>query len=273
MLVEEPICCHAQLSCPFCSLSVARCKVTSMNQILITILLACLPAVIVQERIPPGTFLPGLLNSSMGSKSSKPGQPLKATVMQEIPLPDGNKIRRGAKIIGHVTSVIPHHPGAAAEVTIQFDRLEISDHRSISITTSLRALAALPDVEQAQLPATGSDRGASDAAYTTVQIGGDVVYRGGGSVAEHSQKIGKPAPYGVLVRVAPGEKCGEQVFSNDAPVQALWLFSANACGVYGYRHMKIAPAGENDLAGQSAITSLRGDFHIESGSGILLVAR
>jgi hypothetical protein len=272
MLVEEFVCCHAGPRCDFSSLSVARCKVASMNQILITILLACLPAVIAQERIPPGTFLPGLLNSSISSKNSKPGQQLKAAVMQEIPLPDGNKIRRGAKIVGHVISVTPHHPGAAAQVTFQFDGLEISDHRLIAITTSLRALAALPDVEQAQVPATGSDRGTSDAAYTTVQIGGDVVYRGGGGVTEHSQKIGKPAPYGVLVRVAPGEKCGEQVFGNDAPIQALWLFSASACGVYGYRHMRIAPAGENDRAGQSAVTSDR-DFHIESGSGILLLVR
>lgn len=244
-----------------------------MNPVLVLALLACLPAVLAQERIPAGTLLPGLLNSSVSSKSSKPGQLLKATVMQEIPLPDGNKIRRGAKIIGRVISVTRHRPGAAAQVAVQFDRLEMSDHRSIEITTTLRALASLPEVEQAQLPATGSDRGTTEDAYTTVQIGGDVVYRGGGSVAEHSQKIGKPAPYGVLVRVAPGEKCGDEVFSGDAPLQALWLFSADACGVYGYRHMKLAPAGESGIVGQSVITADRGDFRIESGSGILLVVR
>jgi hypothetical protein len=244
-----------------------------MNQILVLIVLACLPAVLAQEKIPAGTFLPGLLNSSISSKSSKPGERLQATVMQEIPLADGRKIRRGAKIIGHVASATPHHPGAAAQVTLQFDRLQIADHTSIEITTSLRALASLLAVEQAQLPATGSDRGTSDNAYTTVQIGGDVVFRGGGNVTEHSQKIGKPAPYGVLVRVAPGEKCSEQVLGADAPVQALWLFSADACGIYGYRHMKIVPPAASDPPGKITIASDHGDFRIESGSGILVLVR
>ena len=240
---------------------------------LVLIVLAGFPAVLPKETIPRGTFLPGLLNSSVSSKNSKSGQPLQATVMQEIQLPDGNKIRRGAKIIGHVVSVTPHHPGRAAELTLQFDRLEIAKDESISITTSLRAVASIPDVAHAQAPLAGSALGASDNAWTTVQIGGDLVYRGGGSVTERSQKIGKPAPYGVLVRVAPGEKCGEQVFGNDAPVQALWLFSANACGVYGYRHMKIAASGPNSSPGQATITSDRGDFRIENGSGILLLVR
>lgn len=243
-----------------------------MNRLLL-IVLACFPAVLPKETIPRGTFLPGLLNSSISSKNSKSGQPLQATVMQEIQLPDGNKIRRGAKIIGQVVSVTPHHPGTAAEVTLQFDRLEIAKHQPIAIATSLRAVASIPDVAHAQAPITGSALGASDSAWTTVQIGGDVVYRGGGSVTEHSQKIGKPAPYGVLVRVAPGEKCGEQVFGNDAPVQALWLFSANACGIYGYRHMKIDASGRSDPPSQATITSDRGDFRIESGSGILLLVR
>jgi len=242
-----------------------------MNIFVLTVL-ACLPAVLTQVKIPPGTLVPGLLNSSISSKSSRPSEQLRATVMQDILLPDGEKIRRGSKIIGHVVSVTPHRSNtSAAQVTLKFDRIEMSDHRSITITTSLRALASIPEVVHAQSPLAGSALGSSDSAWTTVQIGGDAVFRGGGSVTEHSEKIGKPVPYGVLVRVAPGEKCGEEVFGNDAPVQALWLFSANACGVYGYRHMKIVAPGPNDPQGQVGLASDHGDFRIESGSGVLLL--
>jgi len=153
---------------------------------------------------------------------------------------------------------------------LEFDTLEASKRR-IPITTNLRALASMMEVEDAQVPKTGPDRGTSQNAWTTTQIGGDVVYRGGGPVANGLRVVGAPTTYGVLVRVASkrGTKCRGDLGGNDLP-QALWLFSADACGTYGFADLTIAHAGRSHPVGQITLASEKRNFDVRSGSGLLL---
>jgi hypothetical protein len=222
-----------------------------------------------QTPVSRGTILPLQLNSSLNSKTSIPGQVITARVMQDIPLPSGGTIHAGSKAVGRILEVSRAANGKAATLSLQFDELNVAK-RAIPMTTDLRALASMMEVAQAQVPQNGPDRGTSEESWTTEQVGGDVVYRGGGPVTSSSGVVGRPAPGGVLVQVAANRsgECRGDLAGDDRP-QALWVFSADACGTYGFGDVTITHAGRTSPVGQITLSSDK-DFVIRSGSGILL---
>lgn len=84
--------------------------------------------------------------------------------------------------------------------------------------------------------------------------------------------VGEPVSDGVLSRVRPNPEgnCPGSNGSNDRP-QALWVFSSNACGAYGFSGLTIAHAGRKDPAGEIVLASNNDrNLNIRSGSGMLL---
>lgn len=243
--------------------------IRSMKTVLLFGLLMFSTGLFGQSAIPSGTILPLRLNSSLNSRKSMAGEVVTARLMQDVPLSSGGKIRAGSKAIGRILDVAQARNGTGARLSLQFDTLEVSK-KKVPMTTNLRALASMIDVEQAQIPTSGPDRGTSENSWTTDQIGGDVVYRGGGPVTNGLHDVGKPTANGVLVWVAakPDTMCRGDLGSGDRP-QALWVFSADACGAYGFADLKIVHAGRSAPLGQIMLASEK-DFDIRSGSGILL---
>ncbi len=223
-----------------------------------------------QSSIPVGTILPLALNSSLNSRKVKPGQVITARVMQDVPLSPGSSIHAGAKVIGRVLGVNPANRTSGAQISFQFDTV-VAGRQRIPITANLRALASMMAVEQAQLPETGPDRGTSENAWTTDQIGGEVVYRGGGPVANGLRSVGEPTTNGVLVHVSakPGTKCRGEIEGNDR-LQALWVFSSDACGVYDLPDLAIVHAGRTNPVGEITLASDKGEVNVRAGSGMLL---
>jgi hypothetical protein len=242
-----------------------------MKRILVLLSVLILPVkVLAQEAVPAGTVLPVQLNSSL-SRKTKPGQVITARVMQDVSLGDGSRIRAGAKVTGQVIDVTPRSFGASASISITFNELLMS-HRKLGLVTDLRALASPMEVEDAQIPDMGGDRGTPSTAYTTNQVGGDeVVYRGGGHVMNGSRIVGEPVGDGVVGEVSPNAagECRGAIEGNDRP-QSLWVFSSDACGVYGFHGVTIAHAGRTDPVGRITLTSSDGDLNIRAGSGLLL---
>ena len=241
-----------------------------MRNLFVVVLWLCATAVFGQNAIPEGTILPLRLNSALNSKKSKAGQAISVTLMQDVPLTPRSAIHAGTKVIGHILDVTPATAASGAKISFGFDTIEIAK-RKVPITANLRALASMMEVQEAQLPQSGPDRGTSENSWTTVQIGGDVVYRGGGPVTHGLEVVGIPAANGVLCRVRanPDAKCRGETDGNDLP-QALWVFSADACGAYGFPGLTIIHTGRSSPFGQVTIGSTSGDFKVRSGSGMLL---
>lgn len=230
-----------------------------------------LPGLAAQNSIPAGTVLPAMLSSSLDARRDRPGQKVVATIMQRVPLPSGRSIPAGAKLLGHVLEVKAPTANSGAVIRLRFDRV-VSHGNEWPITADLRALASMAEVHEAQLPTNAAgDRGTSSNAWTTIQVGGDVVYRGGGPVMAGNDVVGEPVPDGVLARVtAPaGSKCRSGVDGNDSP-QALWIFSTSACGAYGFPDLILVHAGRTNPTGEIELASAKGNLKVGGGGGLLL---
>jgi hypothetical protein len=223
--------------------------------------------------IPAGTILPIELRSTLSPEKSKPGQAISGRIMQDVPLPAGARIKAGSKVFGRVLAITPASAGVPPSISLQFDQLVLAG-QTISIATDLRAIAGFVRIEEAQIPTTSGGEGEVYRWLPTSQIGGDVVYGADapvGSAENADDIVGRSVHGGVLVQVRakPGAACRGSIAGNPAP-QALWVFSADACGVYGINHLVIAHAGRSAPAGVIVLASNAGKLKIPGGTGMLL---
>ena len=224
-----------------------------------------LPAVApAQDTLPTGTILPITLEHGLKARTVRPGQPIRAEVMQDIP---GTPVRRRSHVVGQVVRATVE-PDGTERLQLRFDAVEIKGRR-IPLEAHLRAVASFMEVAAAQIPEEGAQRGITPEMATTEQIGGEQVYRGGGPVASGELVVGKPVPYGVLVTPRSNGGC-RGVLGHDTRPQAFWLFSSNACGVYGMSDLQIADAGRTDAGGDIVLTSARGKLNLPAGTALLL---
>ena len=227
-------------------------------------------AVTAQVLIPAGTILPIELSSSVQTQKSKPGQRICARIMQDVPLAREQEIKAGTKIFGEVLSASQAGKGQFVEISFRFDKLQLK-HRSIPLSTSLRALASMMEVEAAQTPRISTDREMPWAWRTRDLVGGETAYGEGGPVSHGRETVGRALADGVLVRIRSNQRygCRDEEVGN-TQLQALWIFSSDACGLYGFNDAHITHTGHMDPEGIIKIGSNRGKINIRGGSAMLL---
>lgn len=219
-----------------------------------------------QSTIPPGTLIPVSLSGSLNLKKVHAGQQFHAEVMQDIP---GTSVKRRENLVGHVLSLSSNQSGHA-RLEITFDAVE-SHRRRIPIKADLRALGSFNEVQLAQVSEEGASRGITPEVATTTQIGGEQVYRGGGPVADGNTVVGEPTAWGVvgMPRTQPGMPCRGAVGENNQS-EAFWLFSTNACGVYGFPNLRIEHSGRTEPVGTVILASSDDKLDLGAGTAMLL---
>lgn len=230
------------------------------------VLLFLSPGILFAQELPPGTVLPVMLRGAVTAGSAPSGKVVHARVMQDVLAGGHVIIHAGAVLSGMVTRVDSQK--GITRVSIRFDRLKAKS-KQVPIITAFRAIASYVDVEQAQIPRTGLSRTVPYEAATFVLVGGDVSYRGGGPVMHGNEEVGKPRGDGVLVRVLPNAErgCATPADDNSTP-QSLWVFSSNACGIYGLRNVSVSDRGLT--SGEFTLLSHESEIKLHSGDGLLL---
>jgi len=219
--------------------------------------------------IPVGTILPIRLDKIVSVESAQPDQAIEASVMQDVPLPSG-KIPMKTKAMGTIVSVVKDADGTGAQLTFKFHYLEDKKER-VPILAYLRAMASFRQVLGAQMANTGgADTGSPASWSTTILVGGDVRFGDGGKVTHYKENVGKGVNGGVLVHILANPALGCEGPNGADTLQALWVFSSNACGIYGKKGVKIAHAGKGEPVGQITLHFEKDDMKLEPGTGFLL---
>jgi hypothetical protein len=224
--------------------------------------------------IPPGTILPVILRSTISAEHAKQRQTVRGEIAQDVPLPGGSKIRKGSKIEGQIVDVTSTGTGRGAKVSIRFDRV-YANGQVIAMKADLRALAGFMEVREAAEPTMGIGEGDDYNWATTTQIGGDSVFGVGGAVASaHNtdEIVGKSLTSGgVLGQLNPNGsgECRGATDGNNSP-QALWVFSSDACGIYGLSKVTISDHGRTDPVGTFTLDLQTHKTKVQSGDAMLL---
>jgi hypothetical protein len=227
-----------------------------------------------QMAIPRGTILPVRLETTISPGKVKQGQSIRGQIAQDVPLANGSKIRKGSKVEGQIVEVPSTGNTSGKKIAIRFNKLQF-EGKTVSITTDLRAIAGFMAVLDAGTPNQAIGEGDVSEWMTTTQIGGDSVFGTGGPVTSAhnaSDVIGKsPMSGGVLVEVRPNAEasCRGPLDGNNSP-QALWVFSSDACGIYGISEVKIAHAGRTEPVGTIVLEMQSPKAKIQNGAGLLL---
>ena len=221
--------------------------------------------------VPRGTILPVQLENSISINEAQRGDAITGRIMQDVPLPTGEKIPARSTVRGAIDSVENDADDPGIKISLRFNQLE-DRKETRAITTYLRALASASAVQSAQLPNSGADFGTPAGWADTVQVGGDVRYGDGGAVRNRAKEtVGKGVNGGVLVHIKanPELGCDGPVNGDDHP-QALWVFSSDACGVYGLKGVKITRRGKGTPLGEVVLHFTKGSTKLEAGAGLLL---
>ena len=218
-----------------------------------------------------GTLLPVMLNSNLDSNKSKPGEKITAKLKQDVSLPDGGVVKSGAELSGHIVSVKRGTETTGSSVVFVFDQIRVGG-QTHSIGTGLRALASMAAVFQARQPinAVALD-GSSVWDYNTRQIGGDIVF-GRKDVRSNDGVVGMSPEPGWVVGVPKANPDAGCDAPENKSIQAFWLFSTNACGVYGddNEDMQISRKPSDNKDGQITLTSPKRVL-VRGGGGLLLI--
>lgn len=217
-----------------------------------------------QSALPTGTVVPVTLVHGVNARQARADQPIHAKVIQSIP---GTAIKGGTRVVGRIVSAAVQ-PDGTERLEIRFHALEVGGSQ-IPLQAHLRALASFAEVQDAQIPEVQADSGTPPQFATTRQIGGEEVYRGGGPVASGELIVGKPVSDGVLVTPRSNGRCQGTMDGNKSE-QAFWLFSSDACGVYGFPNLEIASAAPAQSPDAIVLASSRGHLKLPAGTALLL---
>jgi hypothetical protein len=239
--------------------------------LVVLVTLAPLRAAQPVQALPVGTFLPVALNSSIDSDKDKPGQRLDAKLKQNLSLTDGTIVKSGTELFGHIVSVSRGSGSTRARVVLVFDNIKMNG-REYPITTSLRAAASMMAIFQARQPINSVAMDASSSwDYNTRQVGGDVVFgrkdvRSGDGVVAMSPEPGTVVG---VPRANPDAGCPA---SDNKNLQSFWVFSTNACGVYGDDNadMDVSRKPDDTKDGHITLTAAKRVL-LRGGGGLLLV--
>jgi hypothetical protein len=228
-------------------------------------------AVETSSLLPGGTVLPVALQKTISVKEAQAGQLIEARIMQEVPLPSGERIPLKSAVKGSIVSLTKDEDGPGVKLTLKFNQLQ-TKKETLAMVAYLRAIASYNAVRAAQIPRSGADVGTPTGWADTTQIGGDTRFGDGGPVRGRGKEtVGKGVRGGVLVSVKanPPRGCDGAANGDESP-QALWVFSADACGVYDLNGTTITRKGMGEPVGEITLHFEKANMKLEGGTAMLL---
>ena len=222
--------------------------------------------------VPVTTAIPVTFTRTIDANHAHLGDAVTAETTQVVRLENGRNISRGARVMGHVVTTAPfnfdHTPYAKQQpsaLAIHFD--SITDHgQVIPISVYVRAMADPITSWSAADPST------PDSTFVAqTQIGGDQLVP---SQSEVLSRDGDVVAYqrkgGVYAHLIASQGNSPDGCDSTDTEQSVKMFSASACGLYGFVDVSLTDSGRRNSSGTFVLQSRRGTPTIWKHSNALL---
>jgi hypothetical protein len=181
------------------------------------------------EPLPAGLTLPVRLGRTLRAGKTRVGLTFVVKTTQRVPVTETAHLDRGVELEGKVVASVVGDGTAASPSVLSIEFTTLRYHKqTVALRTRAIAIANFVQVGETFLPVQGgADRGnASEASWTTAQVGGEQVARSGwvgDVVGSGTRTVGRADYYGVY-----GLPVGT------SPPRAMGVFSTTAAGLYGF---------------------------------------
>lgn len=227
----------------------------------------------VQAALAPQTTLPVLFTKSVSADHARVGDKVEAKTMQSVLLASGQEIPRGAQVLGHVVRAnrfvydkTPYAKQPQGALSIQFDTL-VSRGETIPLHVSLRAIADYFATSAADRPRPSDE----DPLASTTQVGGDIVTPSQKEiVSQEGDTVGYNKRGGRFAHLLANSGSSNVRCDASNTEQAMAIFSASACGAYGFTNMVLTTPDSNAGAATFSFVSTRRSPEIARYSSALL---
>lgn len=226
--------------------------------------------------LPSSTTIPVYFTHTVKAGKAKAGDPVSARTMQVLILPDGQTLPAGTRIVGHVVDAqrFTFDPADYAVqkpsvLSIQFDKIE-GKSLTIPMRVAVRALSNDIESNEARAPRYTDE---TDSVGTRVLVGGDQFYPLTKEVlSPDGDIVGYNRNQGVFARMIANTYAGRySSFHCDGTntEQSVGIFSASACGVYGYGTSYLSDNGSKG-DGVFTLEDRHGNVQLNGQSAALL---
>jgi len=223
-------------------------------------------------RLAPGTTIPVSFSRGIDANHARNGDAVFARTTQPIQVAGRKLLPAGAEVVGHVVSVssfsydkTPYVEQKAGTLTVQFDTLH-ANGVDVPLNVYVRALADPVTARDAELP-----NAYDDGLRTRHQIGGDEVTPSQNEVlSRNGDTVGYLKRGGVYAHLIAASGNSPEGCDGTDSEQAMGLFSASACGLYGFTDISLVGTGRRDGSSTLSLTSRRHSPKIWKNSVALL---
>lgn len=226
-----------------------------------------------------GTAFNAALSSPVDSKKCKPGDAVNARTTEAVKSAGKTIIRKGAKLVGHVTKASARGKGEAeSELGIVFDKAilkngeEIPLHVAIQALASAQGSASMAGDEMDTMGGLSGSAAGSGMAGGRGAIGGVTSAAGGavGTVTNTAANVGGAANGTLNSAASAGGNVAGATRGAVGGLNAAGQLASNSQGVFGLHGLNLSARGSNATEG-SVITSAGKNVHLDSGTRMLLV--
>jgi hypothetical protein len=206
--------------------------------------------------LPAQATLPIVFTQTVSARQAHAGDSVIARTIQSVRLANGAVIPSGAHVTGHVVAAAafafdptPYAKQKDSVLTIHFDTVETRRGTSIPIHATVRALADVFATNAAYEPPPSD----LDPLGTRKLVGGELLTP---SQKEVRNLDGDTVAYnradGVYAHLIPRGRC-----DGSSVEVSMGIFSASACGLYGYADVSATEFGSPDAPSTLTLVSHR----------------
>jgi hypothetical protein len=216
-----------------------------------------------------GTTVNAVLTKPLDSQKCKPGDQVVATAAQDVKSDGKVVIRKGSKLVGHVTKAESKGSGEAnSSLGIVFDHAVLKNGQEVQMNSVVQAVAAGRTTTASPAGDDAFGEMSSNAGTTTrgaLGSGGGLL---GGVTSTASSTAGGVTNAGGNATGAVNSTLGSTASVGNGLHGAL---NSTSTGVIGLKGLSIASEASNATQG-SVITSTGKSVHLDSGTQLVLRA-